>query len=73
MDPLKARVAGLVKEQVRSSIKAALENAYPGAEIRVDTADNLYATVMIRAKDCQHIDLRFMGTRHFQVKISEVM
>lgn len=73
MDPLKARVAGLVKEQVRSSVLAVLQATYPGAEIRVDTADNLYATVMIRAKECQHPDLRFMGTRHFQVKISEVL
>jgi hypothetical protein len=73
VDPLKTRIAGLVKERVRVSVLDALKEAYPGAEIRVDTADNLVATVMIRAKDCPHSDLRFMGTRHFQVKISEVL
>lgn len=72
MDGLKMRVAGLVKDQVRAGVAAALREAYPGAEIRVDTADNLVATVVVRPKDSQHRDLRG-GTRHFQVKISEVM
>lgn len=72
-DPVKVTIANLMKSSVSMNIASFLRDKYPGAEIRVDTADNLVATVMIRAKDCQHPDMRFMGTRHFQIKLSEVM